>query len=163
MGIAKDSISENKLKNSIFLEKYDYLIGFCFPYGTENDISLCSKSDYEELIKLIYSFFNDVNSTNFDALILRKEELEVNKNDYALFSLNAFNISIPLIIYIFFTLYDKINSKKLHRSNFYKIFISYFKFLKNSGELFNFSINISNFNNYNGITYIKGILGISIL
>ena len=51
----------------------------------------------------------------------------------------------------------------MHRSNFYKIFISYFKFLKNSGELFNFSINISNFNNYNGITYIKGILGISIL
>ena len=60
MGIAKDSISENKLKNSIFLEKYDYLIGFCFSYGTEKDISLCSKSDYEELIKLIYSFFNDV-------------------------------------------------------------------------------------------------------
>ena len=33
--------------------------------------------------------------------------------------------------------------------------------MKNGSELFNFSLNQTNFNDFNGITYIKGILGLS--
>ena len=45
----------------------------------------------------------------------------------------------------------------------YQILNDYFDIMKNCGELFNFSKNESNFNNFNGITYIKGILGISMI
>ena len=45
----------------------------------------------------------------------------------------------------------------------YQLLIEYFDIIKNIIELFNFSISESNSYNINGITYIKGILGISII
>jgi hypothetical protein len=39
----------------------------------------------------------------------------------------------------------------------------YFNLVKNGNELFNFTLNQTNFNDFNGITYIKGILGISMI
>ena len=39
----------------------------------------------------------------------------------------------------------------------------YFNLSKNGSELFNFTLNQTNFNDFNGITYIKGILGIAMI
>ena len=36
-------------------------------------------------------------------------------------------------------------------------------FIKNGSELFNFDLNTTNFNNVNGLTYIKGLIGLSII
>ena len=47
--------------------------------------------------------------------------------------------------------------------NWYKYLNAYFNIIRNGSELFNFSLNETNFNNLNGITYIKGILGISMI
>ena len=43
----------------------------------------------------------------------------------------------------------------------FRLLNEYFNLLKNGSELFNFSLNQTNFNDFNGITYIKGILGLS--
>ena len=68
---------------------------------------------------------------------------------------------------------ELINNKKISINNYsQKIFIPprWFKHLKNSfdliknfKELFNFDINRSDFNNIQGITYIKGIQGIALI
>ena len=39
----------------------------------------------------------------------------------------------------------------------------FFNIFKNGSELFNFSLNNTNFNNFNGMTYIKGLIGISVI
>ena len=62
---------------------------------------------------------------------------------------------------------DNINKNnnliKIIYPSWYKFLNEYFNLVKNGTELFNFSINVTRFNNFNGITYIKGILGISTL
>ena len=44
-----------------------------------------------------------------------------------------------------------------------KLLNSFFSFYQNGKELFNFNLNNTNFNNINGITYIKGLIGFSII
>ena len=44
-----------------------------------------------------------------------------------------------------------------------KILKNFFDFIKNGKELFNFDLNNTKFNNFNGIVYIKGLIGISII
>ena len=60
-----------------------------------------------------------------------------------------------------------IREKKVNDSfifpKWYRILNEYFDIIKNGEELFKYSNNESNFNNFNGITYIKGILGISLI
>ena len=47
--------------------------------------------------------------------------------------------------------------------NWYLYLKECFDIFKNGKELFNFSLNNTNYNNINGITYIKGLIGISII
>ena len=49
---------------------------------------------------------------------------------------------------------------KFNPSNWYKYLSVYFDIRNNINELFNFNVNESNFNNLNGLIYIKGLLGI---
>ena len=66
---------------------------------------------------------------------------------------------------------DKIIQKRKERNSFflyvlpkwYRLLNEYFDIIKNGRELFNFSLNTTNFNDYNGISYIKGVLGLSML
>ena len=44
-----------------------------------------------------------------------------------------------------------------------KLLNEYLGFIKNGKELFNFDLNNTRFNNINGITYIKGLIGVSII
>ena len=161
--------------------------------GTENGTSLCTYDDYKKILKLLTSLTFDVESTTFDSFVLFKDSLSVNKDDYLYFSISFIIISIPLIIYIFLILYSKIkksnhkgnneidnqnkinneiiinndlsyvNSKNFSFPTWYKFLNEYFNLIENGRELFIFSVNVTKFNNLNGITYIKGILGISTL
>jgi hypothetical protein len=61
--------------------------------------------------------------------------------------------------------YDEDESKQNKKPNLSNCHIrlnSYFSFFKNGKELFNFNLNNTTFNNINGITYIKGLIGMSI-
>ena len=53
--------------------------------------------------------------------------------------------------------------KKVKFPRWYNYLKSFFNIVKNGKELFNFNLNNLNFNDVNGITYIKGLYGFSIL
>ena len=53
--------------------------------------------------------------------------------------------------------------KKARLSKCHILLKKCFNFYKNGKELFNFNLNHTNFNNINGITYIKGLIGLSII
>ena len=57
--------------------------------------------------------------------------------------------------------YIKSNKKEIPKC--LKVLNEYFAFIKNGSELFNFDLNTTNFNNVNGLTYIKGLIGLSII
>ena len=57
--------------------------------------------------------------------------------------------------------YIKSNKKEIPKCQI--LLNEYFAFIKNGSELFNFHLNNTNFNNINGITYIKGLIGLSII
>ena len=44
-----------------------------------------------------------------------------------------------------------------------KLLNEFFSFIKNGSELFNFHLEKTNINNINGLTYIKGLIGLSII
>jgi len=58
---------------------------------------------------------------------------------------------------------EHIISNKKELPKYQKLLNEYFDFIKNGSELFNFNLNNTNFNNVNGITYIKGLMGLSII
>ena len=57
----------------------------------------------------------------------------------------------------------KSESDKIIFPKWYKYLNEYFNLIKNGAELFNKTSRLSNVNNINGITYIKGLLGISMI
>ena len=54
-------------------------------------------------------------------------------------------------------------NKKKDFPKWYILLNEFFNFTKNGKEMFNFDLNNTNFNNINGITYIKGLIGLSII
>ena len=58
---------------------------------------------------------------------------------------------------------EYIISNKKEIPKYQKLLNEYFAFIKNGRELFNFDLNTTNFNNVNGLTYIKGLIGLSII
>ena len=61
------------------------------------------------------------------------------------------------------TINKTINTKKIIFPCWYKYLNECFDIVKNGKELFNFSLNNTNFYNVNGLTYIKGLIGISLI
>ena len=195
-----DKVNQSKLKNSIYYEKYNYMFSFCFPYGinVSTNQSLCSSTDYGNLILVYNSLLHNVNLTNISVFNITAEDLKRKSKHILYFSLVVIISAIPLLISIFLKLYEKIklsnlqkneinNELKLENQNidnnalktneiqkseflyrkippkWFRYLNEYFNLVKNGNELFNFTLNQTNFNDFNGITYIKGILGISMI
>ena len=193
-----DRVSQSKLKNSIYYEKYNYMIGFCFPQGRSNDTndSLCSNEDYGIIIKIFNSIANNVSNATIKVFNITDDDIKEKSKPFKYFSLIVIISAIPLFIWIFLILYKNIKLSKLQnneinnelKSNnknnkiskyngiqkrefsnrkkapkWFRLLNEYFNLVKNGNELFNFTLNQTNFNNFNGITYIKGILGISMI
>ena len=188
IGIVDDIKNKNKFKNSLLNEKYNYISSLCFPYGLykEDNKEMCSTEDYNKLIKATLRFVSDMNTSEINTFNIKDNKFLPREYFYCILSIIL--ILSPLIIRIFIFLYKIIQSKryenenklinvqensstnskkakliseKYNPPNWYKYLFSYFNIKKNLMELFNFNSNETHFNNFNGITYIKGILGIS--
>ena len=180
-----------------FFEKYYYISNFCFPNGFREDNSaLCNEEDYSKILRffknLLYSNSND---TNIKAIMLTKDNIKLESQDYLIGIFSLIILAIPIIIKISLIIskciIEKKNNKEQNinklindkspykismknenelkpkkKSNLSKCHIllnNCFDFYKNGAELFNFNLNNTNFNNINGITYIKGLIGLSII
>ena len=204
IGIINDEHDKKILKKTIYFEKYNYLISLCLPYGINNSIEMCSKNDYNNVIKVLSEISTNMENSNIESLILDAETLRIKPIDYVYFCIIIFIISFPIIIKLFLSIYEtikrknyvrssivnkltidkkdkdknnddnnsnKIIKKETKRSNsflyiaprWYILLNEYFDIIKNGRELFNFSLNATNFNDFNGISYIKGVLGLSML
>ena len=200
LGRIVDKYNQSKLKNSMYYEKYNYMISFCFPQGinTTTNESLCTDRDYGKLILIFNAVSNNVENAEIKVFNITEKDLNDKTNKVLYFSLIVIISAIPLFIYIFLKLYEiiklynpqkkeinnqlisekqnKINEniksntnkkkKSLYRikpPKWFRFLNEYFNLAKNVSELFNFSLNQTNFNDFNGITYIKGILGISMI
>ena len=198
-----DEPSQNKLKDSIYFEKYNYLTSLCVPYGKNSTTkeALCSNEDYNKIIKIMYQLSFNLETATIDSIVLDREKIEISKNDYINCIVIIFILLIPLIIRLFLLIY-KICKKKKHLEKgiinrltltnenksfsiqkteeiinddnenisftktapkWYRFLNEYFDIIKNGSDLFNFTLNETNFNKFNGITYIKGILGLSMI
>ena len=192
-----DKFNQSKLKNSTYYERYNYLIGFCFPQGkNSSNQTFCSNNDYGSLIKIFISLNLNVIDAEIKVFNITAEDLKGKPRHFIYFALIVIISAIPLFIMIFLKIYEKVKisnfqkneiNNKLKSQNQNKInekpnaiqkrdylygkmppkwFIylnEYFNLVKNGSELFNFTLNQTKYNNFNGITYIKGILGISMI
>ena len=197
IGKITDRYNQSELKNSIYYEKYNYIMSFCFPQGTNKTTheTLCSDDDYGKLIKIFNSLAHNMNKTEVRSFVLTQEDLKGKPKHYLYLAFIAIVSALPLLIAIFLKLYkviklsnyrkDEINNKLSSKNKdnnkvmktkeiygkelsikkimpkWYRLLNEYFNLVKNGSELFNFSLNQTNFNDFNGITYIKGILGLS--
>ena len=193
IGIVDDIIKKNNLKNSLLNEKYNYISSFCFPYGIykEDNKEMCSSEDYDKLINVALQTFHNMNTSDIHTMKILSNEFFPREYVYCIISLIF--IFLPLLIWILLSIYkeikirsherenqiqqlidsqdildknhkkDKLISKGYQFSKFYNYLQVFFNISKNVKELFNFTLNVTNFNNLNGITYIRGILGIAMI
>ena len=188
VGIMDDIYNKNKFKSSLLNEKFNYLYGFCLPFGIyQENKEMCSKNDYNEIMKIILKISFNMNTTSVDTFKILDHKFSYDQYLICIFSLLI--IFIPLIIRIFLFIYKSIKSRKIEKQNtinklikgdihknkkklfinkfrppnWYKYLFIYFDIIKNGKELFKFDVIETNFNNLDGITYIKGILGASMI
>ena len=193
IGIVDDITKKNNLKNSLLSEKYNYISSFCLPYGIykEDNKEMCSSEDYDKLINVTLQAFHNLNTSDIHSMNIINNEFSAKEYIYCFISLLF--IFLPLLIWIFLSFYkeikirnqdrenqllqlidsqenldsnnkeEKLISKGYNFSKLYNYLHVYFNISKNAKELFNFTLNVTNFNNLNGITYIRGILGIAMI
>jgi hypothetical protein len=157
---------------------------------TNGKKEICSMNDYKNLMQVVIKLIYNINITNVNTIII--SEKRFSSRDYLFCILSLIIIFLPLLIKLILMLYKTIKTrehkrkhklkplinsqekdsnfkniklipKKFDPPNLYKYLHIYFNITKNIKELFNFNRNATNFNNLNGINYIKGILGIAML
>ena len=152
---------------------------------------MCSSEDYDKLINVALQTFHNMNTSDIHTMKILSNEFFPREYVYCIISLIF--IFLPLLIWILLSIYkeikirsherenqlqqlidsqdildknhkkDKLISKGYQFSKFYNYLHVFFNISKNTKELFNFTLNVTNFNNLNGITYIRGILGIAMI
>ena len=173
IGIVDDVKNKNKFKDSGLKEKYNYLANLCLPYGTyfENNETkiMCSDDDYNNFMKIVISLFYDMNKTNIN--IINMHDNSFKSKNFVNGILSFIIVLIPLFIRLFLFIYKNIKTiglknddmDKFNPPKSYKYLLEYFDISNNINELFNFNSIETNYNNLNGLIYIKGLLGISMI
>ena len=118
IGIYDEVKQKDENKNSSFYFKYNYLKGYCFPFGYKNKtqlnnkIPMCSDEDYERISEVIYHFYSNMSDIKIKAFSINKS----NKTPSALHNfygvLGFLALGFPILIYIFLLISRKIISNK---------------------------------------------------
>ena len=205
IGMINDKVNRAKFNSSILSQKYNYVISYCFPYGTYNNpgenksSEMCSQDDYNKIIHLILELSFNMETSSINSIDIKDERFRT--NDYLKCFITMLFMIIPLLIRGFLALYKKIrikksnkiriinnrlnsggqinddilsitnnklleehkNSKNFIEPKWYRYLNEYFSLIKNAKELFNFEMNKTKYNNLNGLTYIKGLQGLSMI
>ena len=179
IGIIDEFEELEKFKNTSFYYKYNFLSGYCFPYGyknkedKDNNNPMCSKSDYDKIVTFLYNFFNNETIKTVNTISLHEENRYPTSQENLYGIIGLLILAIPLIIYVVLIIIKKLIIKKQKRKSVneetiddykcYHYLNEIFNIFKNGRELFNCSLDSINYNNVNGMIYIKGLIGISII
>ena len=204
IAIIDDIKKKQKMKSSIYLQKFDYTIGICFPYGIykssknhSSENNMCNRDDYNNIIQFLLEFAYNMETTTINSFNIY--DYDIKPGEYIYCILSILIVFFPFVIYIFLVIYKMIKLNKIEKSetnnklnierkieqnkegienllvekkkkfkmfiepNWYKHLNEYFNIIDNGKELFNFDTIETKNNNLKGITYIKGLLGISMI
>ena len=102
-----DLDNKTTLYDSIFIEKYNYWLGYCLPYGTFNNQSteICSQNDYSNILRIFMEIPFDMRTANVNSFILDERKFTV--GEYLIGLLYLITIFIPLIIKLILYIYTK--------------------------------------------------------
>ena len=175
-------------KNTSFFLKTNYIISICFPFGFANETEqeknrpMCSEKDYNNIINFLFDIFEDLDNVTINSFYLYENNIKPGFSDKLYGIIGFIILLIPLIIIIFLAISKKIieskqskkeainelieeeeDKKKVKYPKWYFYLNDFFDIFKNGKELFNFSLDNTNYNNVNGLTYIKGVIGFSII
>ena len=174
-------------KNTSFFLKTNYIISICFPFGFANETEqeknrpMCSEKDYNNIINFLFDIFEDLDNVTINSFYLYENNIKPGFSDKLYGIIGFIILLIPLIIIIFLAISKKIienkkskkeainelieeeDKKKVKYPKWYFYLNDFFDIFKNGKELFNFSLDNTNYNNVNGLTYIKGLIGFSII
>ena len=195
-----DLDNKTTLYDSIFIEKYNYWLAYCLPYGKfiNGSKEICSQEDYSNILRIFMEFVFDMKTANVTSFMMNDNTFTIEEKFLGL--LNIIIALIPLLIKVILFIYSKIsynsykkrqmNNKiipiqedqesntnkdelilrndekiefKIGKPKWFEYLNEYFDIIKNGKELFNFNTKETNINNINGITYIKGLLGVSMI
>ena len=123
IGIINEEEEKKNYKNSSFYFKYNFLKGYCLPFGyknktaKDNNIPMCSEEDYRKAFFVINSFYNTKKNINITALIIDKNNISPNGLDIVLGVLGILFLSFPILIYIFLLISGHIIAKKQIKIN----------------------------------------------
>jgi hypothetical protein len=162
--------------------------GFFKKGGKEEPI--CKNTDYNKIMKVAAETNKNMNSAEIKSFFIFNNNFEA--KDYIIGFFSLIFLCFPLLIRLFLFIYKSIKTRKIKKNSnklisennygkkkiykiknhfeqnfksprWYKYLSIFFSIEKNAEELFNFSLNVTKFYNFNGITYIKGILGFSMI
>ena len=201
IGIINEEEEKKDYKNSSFYFKYNFLKGYCFPFGYKNktakdkDIPMCTDKDYKKVFFVLNNFYSSKMNIDIETINITKSNIVPKSLNIFLGILGILILALPILIYIFLLISGhiianqqkkineinekeknpkmnkneliEVNSKKIKNKIIYPRWYQYlnecFDLKKNLKELFNFSFNNTNYNNFKGMTYIKGTVGIFII
>ena len=167
VGIVDDIINKTKLNGSILNEKYNYLLGYCLPYGIyrneyKESTVMCTDEDYGNIIKNIMGASFNMKTANVTTFkILEINKFEISEYFYCIISLII--ISIPILIILFLNCYKMIKTRNNDKNEIINGLISG---KDNNNRIINCKKKVKDkteYNNITGLTYIKGIQAISMI
>ena len=119
IGMINDKVNRAKFNSSILSQKYNYVISYCFPYGTYNNpgenksSEMCSQDDYNKIIHLILELSFNMETSSINSIDIKDERFRT--NDYLKCFITMLLMIIPLLIRGFLALYKKIRIKKSNK------------------------------------------------
>jgi hypothetical protein len=181
-------IERNNLKRSyIDIEKSYTSYAVCLPQGTKEEKKHCSDRDYTEFMSFFVRIISKISSNEtFKVTSIPILDIDQYDYDYRFY----INLALPLIIIVMFLIVillrcrygdhknfnkeirtnvtiiqknNQINKMKKKKPILYLLFDDIFNYCKIAQNLINFKKESTNISNSQGLTYIKGLIGISFL
>ena len=159
--------SDESIKNSSSFDEQIYFLGLCIPKNDDCNVKELSAMFYFTVLN-INNVLDLKDKKNINGILLNEKSKDFELKDFL--KIIPFVILLIYILIVFFTyqFFFSFSENKERRQSIGKKFANKeikecFNWKENLSELLNFKLTYTKINNYSGLTYIKGIRGISML
>ena len=176
----------------IYLRSYCLPFSYKNESQEKENNPMCSNEDYQKIFSILYNLFWNISQANITVFSINKSNKSPSALHNLYGVLGILFLGFPILIYIFLLISRKVienkqkeinenikmqktiknelikvnkrtKRKKIIYPKWYQYLNEFFNIAKNGKELFNFSENFTNYNNFKGMTYIKGTIGIFLI
>jgi hypothetical protein len=126
IGIYDEVKQKDENKDSSFYFKYNYLKGYCFPFGYKNkttkdkDIPMCTDKDYKKVFFVLNNFYSSKMNIDIETINITKSNIVPKSLNIFLGILGILILALPILIYIFLLISGHIianQQKKINEIN----------------------------------------------